>query len=60
MNEMKSWTANNCTELTFGNSESHARTERQFEGIQTKRAEPLKYEKYLNKEREINERTGRV
>lgn len=42
----------------FGNLKSHARTERQFEGIQRMSAEPLKYEKYLNKEREINERIG--
>lgn len=48
---------NNCTELTFANL-SHIRIVRQFGGIQRMRAEPLKYEKYLNKKREINERTG--
>lgn len=30
MNEMKLCTANSCTELTFGNSKSHARAEKQW------------------------------
>lgn len=30
MNEIKLCTSNNCTELTFGNLKSHARTERQW------------------------------
>lgn len=58
MNELKLCTANSHTELTSGNFKCCARTEKWFEGIQRVRAEPLKYEKYLNKEREINERTG--
>lgn len=46
--------------MKFYRSKDQLRTQRQFEGIQMIRAELLDYEKYLNKEREINERTGQV
>lgn len=52
--------AKRCTEMKFDRSKDQLRTKRQFEGMQMIRAELLDYEKYLNKEREINERTGRV
>lgn len=54
------FSAKRCTEMKFDRSKDQLRTERQFEGMQMIRAELLDYEKYLNKEREINERTGQV
>lgn len=54
------FSAKRCTEMKFDRSKDQLRTKRQFEGMQMIRAELLDYDKYLNKEREINERTGRV